>query len=294
MSEQRTLVKELEDEYRFAILGLEFPSELSPEDFSLEQIREYFESDGESLADKGSTTEIKPTPKEEPQPAVAEATIFSPSDDSKIRILCFHGFQSCGNSLLKQLEEVRTAMPECEFVCPAHAGAWWKASDDGSTYEGWEDSIKFLRRTFKEQGPFDGKNVNCCQTSLRVHQADLCRSIGLFGFSQGAGLAALVCAMQQSESELAPVPQVRFVILYGGFRTRARAHQRFYRAKLQIPALSCIGLQDKVVPRAVSDELARSFSDSKVALFDVGHTITKERCEIKQIRQFVLPRFARS
>jgi pimeloyl-ACP methyl ester carboxylesterase len=295
MSEQSALIKELEDEYRFAILGLEFPRDLCPDDFNLEQIQEYFETDGESLRAETSVAYTKSIAKDEAEPE-NDVNIFSPEaadavGQVRIKILCLHGFQSCGKSLLKQLDGVRAAMPECDFVCPSHAGAWWKASEEGSVYEGWEDSMKMLRRYFKEQGPFDGKAGH---SNPIAGLANVWFSIaGLFGFSQGAGLAALIAAMQQYGSDLAPLPRVNFVILYGGFRTRARAHQRFYRAKIQIPALNCIGLQDKTVPRSVSDDLARSFSDSMTVLFDVGHTITKENCEIKQIRNFVLPRFAR-
>ena len=116
---------------------------------------------------------------------------------------------------------------------------------------------------------------------------------GLLGFSQGAGFAALLCALQQSGSDLAPSPPVRFAILYGGFRTRAVAHQQFYQEKIPTPSLNCIGLQDTICPPSVNEHLSRSFTDAQIARFNHGHVLTKEQSEIEQIRGFILPRFAR-
>ena len=87
-------------------------------------------------------------------------SIFSSA--GKPKVLCLHGFQSSGKSLLKQMAAITAAIPECEFVAPPHAGAWWRASDDGTLYDGWEDSVKLISRVFAEDGPFDGARAEAC------------------------------------------------------------------------------------------------------------------------------------
>ena len=61
---------------------------------------------------------------------------------------------------------------------------WWDKSEAG-VYAGLGQTLAYLSRLEAEHGPFDG----------------------VLGFSQGAGLAALCCALRQAEISARPVSE---------------------------------------------------------------------------------------
>jgi hypothetical protein len=61
---------------------------------------------------------------------------------------------------------------------------WWNKEEKG-TYAGLEKTLAYLRRIDRAHGPFDG----------------------VLGFSQGAGLAAICCALKETEDANTDVPQ---------------------------------------------------------------------------------------
>ncbi|KNZ45316.1 uncharacterized protein VP01_826g6 [Puccinia sorghi] len=89
--------------------------------------------------------------------------------------------------------------------------AWWRvkettdgASETRRVYEGFDESMRFIRRVIDEQGPFDA----------------------CFGFSQGAAMAAVVSSILEhpslhssfSEAPLAAQKPFKAAILVAGFR----------------------------------------------------------------------------
>lgn len=55
------------------------------------------------------------------------------------------------------------------------ARAWWRSNDNGTKYDGIEDTLKYISDIFKNDGPFDG----------------------ILGFSQGGVLCTILCLMRK-------------------------------------------------------------------------------------------------
>ena len=97
---------------------------------------------------------------------------------------------------------------------------WWfsqpekryNALDRTDVCVGFDDSVKAVQEQVQLLGPFDG----------------------LLGFSQGACLAALLCALQQTD-KTSPF-QFRFVILFAGFQSLLSQHTDLYCSLIRCPA----------------------------------------------------------
>ena len=210
----------------------------------------------------------------------------------KIRILCLHGFCSTAKHLeggLKGLQKhLAKASPpiELQFLQSPHAlpipddarqranklglgleyvqrYSWWCASDDGTEYRGWKESVSYVKEFLKKNGPFQG----------------------VLGFSQGAAMAAVLCASMQQTNELG------FVILIGGFPPRDTTLQKLISGSStlkQIRSLHVIGEADEVVKPEVSRKLAQAFCSPSFMLHSGGHNIPTSRSHCETIVEFVL------
>lgn len=209
----------------------------------------------------------------------------------KIRILCLHGFCSTAKHLeggLKGLQKhLANASPiELHFLQSPHAlpipddarqranklglgldyvqrYSWWRASDDGTEYRGWKESVSYVKEYMKNSGPFHG----------------------ILGFSQGAAMAAVLCASMQQTNELS------FVILIGGFPPRDTDLQKLISESStlkQIRSLHVIGEADEVVKPEVSRKLAQAFCSPSFMLHSGGHYIPTSRSYCDIIVEFVL------
>ncbi|KAI7793718.1 esterase OVCA2 [Triplophysa rosa] len=201
-----------------------------------------------------------------------------------LRILCIHGYRQNGNSfrektgalrklLKKQVELVYINAPhqvpaiqnetyqEPEKACGGDEdqGGWWfsnvqersfNAQEDCESSLGLEDSVSTVRTAVKELGPFDG----------------------ILGFSQGAALVAILCALQ--EQKLEPDFNFRFAILVAGFRSACSQHQRFYEGpSITIPSLHVFGQDDRVIPEKMSQDLLPTFDGVQILVHPGGHFI---------------------
>jgi pimeloyl-ACP methyl ester carboxylesterase len=106
---------------------------------------------------------------------------------------------------------------------------------------GWAATRDWLVALVAREGPFDG----------------------VFGFSQGAALAALMA------------PLFRFAIVVGGFMTAAPAHAIDYQRLRDtgVPSLHIIGRSDGVVPSQASHDLAACFRAPVVVEHPGGHVV---------------------
>ena len=159
-----------------------------------------------------------------------------------------------------------------EFVYPdapklaSGSASWWNALDalpaaDGAPsvgakhYEGWEQTRAWAIAYFAQQGPFDG----------------------VFGFSQGAALTALLVGLRA----FAAVPTADRPLLFNramlisGFVSNDPKHAELYESKrsFELPSLHLIGRSDRIVPRAASLALAARFAAPTVVEHDGGHVI---------------------
>jgi predicted esterase len=95
---------------------------------------------------------------------------------------------------------------------------WWDATDDGSVYRGFEQSLELIR--------------------ARVEQAP--GPVGLLGFSQGAIMAASLAALAARGA----FPALHFVALVAGRKPRAAALAPLFDPTLSVPSLHVWGARD--------------------------------------------------
>ncbi|XP_037074709.1 esterase OVCA2-like isoform X2 [Pollicipes pollicipes] len=134
-------------------------------------------------------------------------------------------------------------------------GWWFSGADDsfsaGQQSElcrGFEASLATVRAAALEHAPIDG----------------------VLGFSQGAALVGLLCALQQ-RGELDWT--FRFAILVAGFRSRSMPHAKLYEESITLPTLHVFGDTDRVIPKEMSEDLLKCYTDAAVLNHSGGHHI---------------------
>eukprot|EP00753_Platysulcus_tardus_P003205 PLAT12311.1.p1 GENE.PLAT12311.1~~PLAT12311.1.p1 ORF type:complete len:176 (+),score=23.49 PLAT12311.1:65-592(+) len=150
----------------------------------------------------------------------------------------------------------RRPPPEGKEAEPVYA--WYRASDDGSEYIGWEDCVKALTATFDEAGPFDG----------------------VLGFSQGAIVSSVLAAMSAAKTSDAAGLSVKFAICFSGFKPRLPELTSLYETAIDVPSLHIWGTSDEVVTADKSELLSKAFVDSVTWQHEGGHYVptTAEAC----------------
>lgn len=128
---------------------------------------------------------------------------------------------------------------------------------------GLDESVATVREAVRELGPFDG----------------------ILGFSQGAALVAMLCSLQAQQPE-APLG-FRFAVLVAGFRSACEAHRGFYDSPLSIPSLHVFGLEDRVIPDAMSRELLPTFQDPQVMTHAGGHFVPAASAHRQTYKNFL-------
>ncbi|CAK9060867.1 Esterase AAEL000016, partial [Durusdinium trenchii] len=160
-----------------------------------------------------------------------------------------------------------TPMGEAEEQS-AHLGVaarnrtWWNSTDDPATmrYVGFDQSLEYLEKVFKEEGPFDG----------------------VLGFSQGGCMAGLLAQMQPRGAI-----QFNFCVVVSGFYCRdvelckmqlekppERHREDLVKAKagvVQMPSFHIWGLQDQLVEPWRSRILSETFDRPVIATHEADH-----------------------
>jgi pimeloyl-ACP methyl ester carboxylesterase len=191
-------------------------------------------------------------------------------------LLSLHGFTMNGAGLRRMLTclEPRLAdvlefvYPDAPHVASAESVAglaslmggfrakppnleWWNATADHLTYRGWDASKDMLQAT--------------ARGLLQAERP----SLGLFGFSQGAAVAATLAAL----SERGLFPALRFVVLVAGFLPRDRDIQGLFEIPIQIPSLHVWGSADGLARH--SPKLLERFAPEtrRVLTWDGRHAV---------------------
>jgi predicted esterase len=170
-------------------------------------------------------------------------------------MLAFHGFTLNGSEMRAQLGPLVQALaPYVELMCPdaphpctpdsvdrlyalwrspprppPHL-SWWDATDDGSVYQGWEETREQVGELVRRHEP-----------------------VGVLGFSQGAMLAAVVAAMSMSGE----VPPLRFAVLIAGRVPRALALKPLFERPIDVPSLHVWGERDPLAQSGAPDLVER-------------------------------------
>ncbi|NXK26515.1 OVCA2 Esterase, partial [Arenaria interpres] len=194
------------------------------------------------------------------------------SEGRPLRLLGLHGYRQSERRFRQRTGALRKALRgRAELVAvnaphlvPGGEGdddgddpprGWWfsgphtfDAGEVAAAPAGLEESLSAVAAALAEHGPFDG----------------------LLGFSQGAALAAMVCALRARGDPRFPVA---FAILVAGFASRAPAHGHFYREPIALPTLHVVGDADAVIAAPLSRELAQHFVEPVVLTHPGGHFV---------------------
>jgi predicted esterase len=136
---------------------------------------------------------------------------------------------------------------------------WWRATDDGSVYAGWEAARDVVGR------------------ALAAHPG-----AAVLGFSQGAMLAALVAAWS-ARGELPPVSRV---VLVAGRRPRAVDLQAALATPVAVPSLHVTGERDPMAP--LSPELEACFVAPETLRWPGPHVVPTRGPASERIRSFLV------
>jgi len=216
------------------------------------------------------------TKKRSPPPPKVD---MSPLAEKPLRILCLHGYRQNDNLFREKLGAFRKMVGKyCQFTfvrAPHHVlpmsnedinqdqRGWWfsrendyfKADDVSDCDKGFDGSLELIQRTFDLDGPFDG----------------------VMGFSQGAALLTLLCLIKARNPELlSPSVKFDFAIMIASFQSVSSKHAQWYEksgAKASIPTLHVMGTEDKVIKKALSEQLLDLFEEPSKLYHSGGHFV---------------------
>ncbi|XP_044286487.1 esterase OVCA2 isoform X2 [Varanus komodoensis] len=218
---------------------------------------------------------------------------MSSSRDGGLRLLCLHGYRQDAGSFRARTGALRKALrgraqllnvdaphlvrarPQAgdseSDVLEADSRGWWfsnpqegtfSALEEASSCRGLEESLSGVAQAFVEHGPVDG----------------------LLGFSQGAALAGIICALKQQGDARFPFD---FAILIAGFKSRAVCHCGYYQGPIAVPSLHVLGETDQVIPAEMSRELASHFVEPVILTHPGGHFIPVSTPQKKAYLEFL-------
>lgn len=153
---------------------------------------------------------------------------------------------------------------------------WWFSEEEADVFSaleeptvcrGLEAALETVAQALDTLGPFDG----------------------LLGFSQGAALAAFVCALGQAGDPRFPLP--RFIILVSGFCPRGLGlKEPILQSPMSLPSLHVFGDTDRVIPSQESMQLASRFLGAVTLTHSGGHFIpaaaSQRQAYLKFLDQF--------
>ncbi|OWK14076.1 DPH1 [Cervus elaphus hippelaphus] len=220
-----------------------------------------------------------------PSPAAACELCSCRDEKPLLRILCLAGFRQSERGFREKTGALRKALRgRAELVClsgphpvvdaAGSEGAkpdsgpcppeeqprgWWFSEQEADVFlaleeptacRGLEEALGTVAQALNKLGPFDG----------------------ILGFSQGAALAALVCALGQAGDPHFPLP--RFVILVSGFCPRGLGlMEPIMQGPLSLPSLHVFGDTDGVIPSQESVQLCSRFNGAITLTHSGGHFI---------------------
>ncbi|KAF7725537.1 hypothetical protein EC973_009567 [Apophysomyces ossiformis] len=219
------------------------------------------------------------------------------SSAKKLRILCLHGYVQNGPVFRKKTAVVRKKLDKIadlvyvtaphvvvnpKYTSEAHREAaadpnapeeakafgWWHADQvtPEGYYPGFKESVSYLKDILLKEGPFDG----------------------VFGFSQGACLAAILTELLENRTLVPELlssefdhPAFKFAIVVAGFiPTSQTATKAVFQDKIQTPSMHMFGEKDTLVLPERMEALTTVFKDPLI-LVHPGGTLGSQRTVIR-------------
>ncbi|KAL6260117.1 hypothetical protein P5V15_007655 [Pogonomyrmex californicus] len=192
----------------------------------------------------------------------------------KLRILALHGYMQSDVIFSAKLGSLRKGFKkeiDFTFIRAPHkvpskndtgqeGYGWWfntedhvfKATVPSELCVGFDNSISLIKKTFSEQGPFDG----------------------ILGFSQGAAFVSILCAMKKKK-----ILQIEFdfAILISGFKSLCAPHAKYYNEEIDIPSLHIYGENDQVIPTVMAEQISCLFPNKKEIRHEGGHYVPSKK-----------------
>ncbi|KAI0317406.1 serine hydrolase FSH [Amylostereum chailletii] len=149
------------------------------------------------------------------------------------------------------------ASPEAEDPALMPRG-WWKANKERTSSDGMEGTLDYLKGVLQGQ-----------------------RFEGVFGFSQGAAMAAMLAALLERphihppflvDGE-APHPPFKFCISASGFKPVGAFAEKLFTESFNTPTLHVIGKNDVLVVPERSQTLVEVSANARVEEHDGGHFV---------------------
>ena len=209
---------------------------------------------------------------------------------AQLRILCLHGYHGSAEILRDQMRMLADGLHDlAEFVCvdaPSLARGdfgWWHAVVDeqparsgdpgvhagGKRYQGWAGTRDWLIDLFRKEGAFDG----------------------VFGFSQGGALAALLVGLRAPDGRPTALRPLAFdfVLMAGAFVAKDAELATLYevRDSYDLPSLHLIGRADGIVPAEDSLQVAAHFEQPLVLEHGGGHVVAATPEIRRQVAAFL-------
>ncbi|XP_053373634.1 esterase OVCA2-like [Mercenaria mercenaria] len=217
----------------------------------------------------------------------------SGDDKTNLKILCIHGYRQTSQSfrertgafrkipiIKKHTELVFITAPNRVPSLHAAEGeesstdqddrGWWFSKGD-NTYmaqdytdcsKGFDESVELVKKTFEEEGPFDG----------------------ILSFSQGAAFASVLCGLREQNPESF---KFDFAILVAGYKSRQSSHQSYYSVPISIPTLHVYGDTDRIIQKEMSEDLLQYFIEPRILQHDGGHFIPASAPQKKVYTEFL-------
>lgn len=216
-----------------------------------------------------------------------------------LRVLCFHGYRQTGGSFRGRLGALRRSLrklAELDFldgpvllpafeqqqedgssVTYSDRRSWWRASEDGSVYDGVDATLEYVISYMQENGPFDG----------------------VLGFSQGATLVLLLCGLRQKmlrsgqteNRQDHPLLNLRFCIAACGFRPRAHNVQHLFaedNTPFTLPSLHVLGEADQIIVPAWTEAMASLFEGAHIHRHPGAHLLPAGKRDVVRYWEFLM------
>jgi predicted esterase len=215
-----------------------------------------------------------------------------------MRVLCLHGFSMSGGALQAHMRRVTSALkPHASFtfldaphIIERHPMVPQALLDDGPARAWWLPTQRVDRR-WDFAGVDESIEHVCLAQAAEVARCDAPFD-ALLGFSQGAGLASLLVALQETPRPSRPILHpMRFACFFGGFQFAPATPDLsadFRGAPFALPSLHAYGAKDIVIRPRQGVKLAALFSDDRrvIVEHEGGHVVPDDPVSLRAFSSF--------